>query len=369
MSALVAILTVASAWLTSAWASDPISTAMDVAGELCDADPTALRRAAVAGIAQAMDEETGVPGHAVYTRAEWAQREAWRRGHREGVALEYGLVTGRGLVVTDVYPDGPAARAGLRRGDLVVGVDRRALTGLDDEAIQQVIFGALGSQVVLDVRRGPELHTIRVDRGPWHSGLVRAFPYEDGVVVRIPFFGEGTSQRLAETLAAVPPDAGLVIDLRSNGGGLLDEAVAAADLFLPPGEVIVHIDSLDGTVEARLAQGPQTWAGRAVIIVNQDTAAEAEAFAAALHTRDDTPIVGTWTAGRSDLPEGRDIGDDLVLQVPAHRMRDPLGRSWAGQGLRPDVLSTPVEIVMPAAPGSLPPDLPREAALQLIRQR
>ena len=370
MSALAAVFSVGflgALGLGYARADDPVAEAMAVASSLTDADAALLRRAAVEGIARELDELTGIPGHAVYTTTEWSAREDWRRGHREGVALEYGVVSGRGIVVTDVYPDGPADRAGLQRGDLVVGVDRHPLTGLDDEAIHTVVLGARGDRVVLDVRRGTELHTVPVERGPWHSGLVRSFAVEGGVVVRIPFFGEGTAAQLATTLAALTPETGLVIDLRNNTGGLLDEAVAAADLFLAKDEVIVHVDDPEGRCDPRLSTRAPVWSGQAVVIVNRATAAEAEAFVAALHTRAQAPIVGTWTAGRDDLPEGRSIGDGLVLQVPGHRMRDPLGRSWAGRGLQPDVLSTPIDIVLPATPGGALPDLQREAALQLIR--
>ncbi len=368
MSLLAPLLSGLLAVLAPALASaDPIGAALAVADQVAGSDPHLLRRAAVEGIAQELDALTGVPCHEVFSEVEWAQREAWRHGAREGVAVEYGLVHGRGIIVTDVYPDGPADRAGLMRGDLIVGVDRQPLTGLDAEAIHRTVQGAQHAQVVLDVRRAGELHTIHVDRGEWHSGLVRLFPVTGGVVLRIPFFGDGSAKALEKALLALPPDSGLVIDLRNNQGGMLQEAVDAADLFLAKGEVIVHVDGAGGTVTPMVARTTPVWPGRAVIIVNQATAAEAEAFTAALRSRENTPVVGTWSAGRADLPEGRKLGEDLVLQVIGQTMRDPLGRSWAGTGLQPDVLSTPIDLVLPAGPGQLPPDLQREAALQVIR--
>ncbi len=352
-------------------AADPAAQAARAALERYPGavDATALDRAAAEGVARYLDAALGVDAHAVFTEPEWRARLAWLQGHREGLALEYGIVAGRGVVVTDVYPDGPAERAGLRRGDLVVGVNGAPLTGLPAAIIHDRVREAARGPVRLEVRRGDALLTITAARAAYLAGVVRASHEGSSPVVRVPFFGQGTSGRLRAALAGLDPAAGLVLDLRDNPGGMLEEAIACAGLFAEPGAVLAHQAPAGMPPRPLVGRGPRAWAGPVAVIVNEGTAGAAEAFAAALKAQGGAVLVGGRTAGRADLPEGVPIGDGLVMQIVGATLRDPLGRSWAGDGLLPDIQSAAVDLVVPAADGGPPPDLQQEAALQLVRAR
>jgi len=328
---------------------------------------TDLFRAALDGIARELDRTVGRPGHAVVDAKDRAKVERWLDGHRHGIAAEFAIVPGQGIVITDVYAGGPAERAGLQVGDLVVALDDRPFTGLSADFILAIASEIQSREVVLDVRRPEGLRRIPISRGPWRLDTARAFDHHGVTVLKLPFFGPGSARAVAHALEPHPDNAPLVIDLRTNEGGRLEAMVEVASLFVPKGRPIVMVDSGQGeptTHSARAAvsiPGP----GPVVILVDRDTSGTAEAFAAALRHEAHAVIVGSPTAGRDGLPRWVPVGDHLFLRVMADQLRDPTGSTWAGSGVVPDILSQPVSRPMPVQPGQLPPDVQLDVAAQV----
>lgn len=333
-------------------------------GEVSEAE---LVAAALGGMAAQLDRRSGGSGNGVLHTDEYERLSAWMRGERHGIGVEFGVVSGQGLMLTDVFPGGPAAEAGLVVGDLVVAVDDHPFTGMANAGMLGVVRRADPGQVIMDVRRpGGKLRRITVEQGAYEVGPVH--PAEEGLpYVRLNFFGTGASEGLESALEALDPTDAVVLDLRDNDGGLLDEAVACAGLFLPPESVVLHEHAPDGVSTPRVAPGEQRWAGRVVLIVNRGTRGVAEAFVGALRDHASATVVGTRTAGVIGLPSYHPLGGELVLRLTDHRMSSPTGHSWAGVGFAPDLLVEALELSLPAAPGGPPPDLQRETAIRLIR--
>lgn len=331
-------------------------------------DPEILWRAATAGVAAGLDAQLGVTGSAVLTEAQHADALRWVAGERHGIGVEFSIAAGQGLRITDVFARGPAARAGLQAHDLVVAMDGHPFVGQPIQVIHAIVAQATGPRVVLEVRRGDDrIRRMEVERGDYDISKVTVQPPQDGVaVLRIPFFGDGTARSLARALQGTPNAASaVVVDLRDNTGGQIDEAVAAADLFLDAGAVVVQLEGPDGRRLPRAAGGPRAFNGDVVVLVNQGTRGAAEAFAAALRGHGVGRLVGTRTGGDDALPGYHALGNDLVLQIPEQTILDPSGRSWRRTGLEPDVVVEPVQSSLPPAAGAPAPDLQRDAAVQL----
>lgn len=331
--------------------------------------PDELDRAAVAGMAALLDEELGTEGNAVLTRAEQAAAEAWMAGERSGIGVEYRVLGGRGLVLTTVFEGGPGAMAGLHVDDLVVGMNGTAFTGQPAHEIHRHLQQAVGAEVALDVRRRQGMvRSVRVPRGTYRVPSVMGAEDAMQPVVRLTFFGEGTAEALSAELELLDPGMGVVLDLRDNEGGRLSEVVAASELFLDEGLVVVHEQSSRGGEREHSARSGPRFGGPVVILVNRGTLGAAEAFARALQYHRAARVVGTTTGGQGTLTSTHSLGGDLVLRLTDIQLAAPDGRSWHGVGVRPD-------LVVEAPSLSLPPldrpfadsDLQREAALGLLR--
>lgn len=333
-------------------------------------DPEILWRAATAGVAAGLDAQLGVNGSAVLTDAQYAQAQRWFAGERQGIGVEFSIAAGQGLRITDVFAEGPAARVGVETDDLVVAMDGHPFVGQPVQVIHAIVAQATGPEVVLEVRRRAErLRRLEVQRGPYDISDVKPQHAEADVpVLRIPFFGTGTARSLAKALRDTPDGShAVVLDLRDNTGGQIDEAVSAAEIFLDPGAVILQQEGPDGQRTQRAAEGERTYQGDVVMLVNQGTRGAAEAFAAALRGHGVARLVGTRTGGDDAVPAYHPLGNDLVLQIPESSLLDPSGRSWRRAGLDPDVVVEPIQSSLPPAAGAPPPDLQRDAAQQLAR--
>lgn len=354
-------------WAAPARATDPesLEALLDIVEERAgsELDREALYRAAMAGVTDALNARTG-GSNAVLTRDEWQEALAWHRGDRSGVGMEYMLSPRRGLLITDVFPGGPGERAGLQRGDLVVGIDGVPFSGLEEAHIHELVLDrSERPEVTLEIRGTAGVRRVPVQRARYRMTNVRAVEGTPHPCLRLTFFGEGSADQLAAALSQMS-DQALVLDLRDNEGGLIDEAVAAADLFLARGQQILQRARADGSATVDAAQRDRTFSGELVLLVNRGTRGPAEAFVAALRDHGVARLVGTPTAGEATLPDYRALGDSLVVQLADTWLRSPGGTSWSGDGLQPDVLIEPIGQLGPGR--GLLPDLQRDAGLQLI---
>jgi carboxyl-terminal processing protease len=221
---------------------------------------------------------------------------------------------------------------------------------------------------VFDVRRKDgSIRRVTVERGGYALPPIRSTESVDQTpVARIPFFGKGTASALKTFLERWDEASAVVIDLRDNEGGALEEVISAADLFLDSGSIVVHKGRDRAELEPITADSPPVWLRNVVVLINQGTQGVAEAFAAALAENGRCVLVGTRTAGRAVDTSVYPAGRGFVLRVADTHLATPSGSSWAERGLAPNVVVESTGLNLPAGPVVLPPDLQRETAIRLL---
>jgi carboxyl-terminal processing protease len=268
-------------------------------------------------------------------------------GNYTGIGLDVNLDGGKVTVVTPL--DGaPAARAGILPGDVVVSVDDVPVEEGNVEASVGRMRGAPGTSVTLAVLRAGNEQPMRFDltRSEVQVKTVTSEYLGNGLAyVRLSAFTEHTPADLEQAARELKEAAGLdqllglVLDLRSNPGGLLDAAVRVADTFLAEGLIV------SGTGRVRQAQFEQfAHAGDlletvpAVVLVNGGSASAAEIVAGALQDHGRARIIGETTYGKGSVQTVMPLGEGTAIKLTTSRYLTPSGRSINGTGIAPDVL-------------------------------
>jgi carboxyl-terminal processing protease len=264
-------------------------------------------------------------------------------GRFSGIGLSV-LEVKRGLRVASVFDDTPAAEAGIKEGDVIVGVDGRSIAGEPAEAVTAQIKGPPGTEVELEIRQAGDgkVRELEVERAevrvPAVEGEIRRSDGERVGYVRLSGFSQGAHGELRDEIERLYERGarGLVLDLRGNGGGLLDEAVLTSSVFIEEGVVVSTSGRTQPTSDYEAVGGalsPQP----TVVLIDRNTASAAEILAAALSERDLATLVGTRSFGKGTFQEVIELerGGALSLTVGEYLTAD--GVSLAGEGIRPDV--------------------------------
>jgi len=333
-----------------------------------DVTSDALYRAALEGVARHLGEVMGTSGNRVLTVSDQEAHTQWMGGHRSGIGAEFSIVPGRGILITEVFESGPAERSGLQPGDLVVSMDDHPFTGLSPAKMHTQVMLNKADESIFDVRKADgEVRRLTVERGPYRLPVIHVQEDEDRTpIARVPFFGHGTADALADWLKDHREARAVVLDLRDNEGGCLDEVVKAADLFLEPGAIVVNRGQYGEQLEPVTASTQPTWLRNVVILVNQGTAGAAEAFAAALRDNGRSVLVGTRTGGQAVDTSLYEAGRGFVLQVADTHLATPSGSDWGKRGLAPNVVVEATDFAVPMGETGQLPDLQRDTAIRLI---
>jgi carboxyl-terminal processing protease len=245
----------------------------------------------------------------------------------------------RGLRVATVIDGSPAQKAGLQRGDRIVAVGRQMLAGHPSSYAIGLIKGQPGTRVTLTVEHAGRREVEQIERAEIREPVVaermlatRAGTY--GVVVFSSFTSESSRQvRAAVDRLLTRGARGIVLDLRGNGGGLLDEAVGVASIFVPDGTIV----STDGRSRARHVYTATGGAIRrsvpVVVLVDRDTASSSEIVTGALQDRGRAEVVGTRTYGKGVFQEVRELSNGGALDLTVGQYFLPSGKNLGGRGV------------------------------------
>ena len=263
-------------------------------------------------------------------------------GSFSGIGLSVREVK-RGLRVTTVFDDTPAKRAGIREGDEILAVDGRSIAGKPADLATGMIKGPPGSTVELKVRtpsgdtREIELKRAEV-RVPVVEGKLRRAGGRKVAYVQLSGFSEGAHGELRSEVERLYRESaeGLVLDLRGNGGGLLNEAVLTSSVFIEDG-VIVSTAGRAQPDQDYEAVGDALEPRPMVVLINRDTASAAEILASALGERGLATIVGTRSFGKGSFQQVIELEDGGALDLTVGEYLTSEGKSLAGKGIRPDV--------------------------------
>ncbi len=261
------------------------------------------------------------------------------------------------LYIMTVFDNTPAAKAGLQPGDRITKIDGRPTRSMRMEEALQRMRGKKGTQVQIAVERsGPkgwtEPRSLQLTR-EWIKIDNVSAKLLDGKVgyLRIKQFSENTDRDVERELAKLERSvedgklAGLVLDLRNNPGGLLDQAVRVADLFLDSG-LIVRTEGRDRRVldeEMAHVKGTRTQLP-IVALVNAGSASAAEIVAGALQDHKRAAILGTQTFGKGSVQTVIELEDGSALKLTIARYFTPSGRSIQERGIEPDLVVEQVKL-------------------------
>jgi carboxyl-terminal processing protease len=275
------------------------------------------------------------------------------QGRFGGIGVEIDVRDGW-LTVVSTFEGGPAARAGVQPGDRFLSIDGRDARDIRIEEAVQRMRGEPGTQVTVRLRRSAESHAVELtlSREIIRVRAVEARVLSDRVVyVRLKAFQQTTTHELRRALDLAVAEtagsggvAGVLLDLRDNAGGLLDEAVLVSDEFLSSGAV-VSTRGRGGQLlsEARASARGTRPAWPMVILVNGSTASAAEIVAGALRDHNRAVVVGTRTFGKGSVQNIIELPDGSALKLTVARYYTPSGRSIQAHGIEPDVVVEQVD--------------------------
>lgn len=251
----------------------------------------------------------------------------------------------RGLRVVSAIPGTPAKRAGIKAGDVIVAANGHSLAGRSQEASASLIQGPPGTSVALRVvpGGGGRSRVLRVRRARVQVPAVRGTMRRDGgqkvAYVRFATFSEGAHGELRDAIDRLWTQGakGLVLDLRGNGGGLLNEAVLSASVFLAKGERVVETSSRTQGHKVYRALGDPVSRKPIVVLVDHGTASAAEILTAALSEHHLATVVGTRTFGKGTFQQAIDLAAGGALDLTVGRFFTANGTSTLDKGLEPQV--------------------------------
>lgn len=306
-----------------------------------DVDDAALIEAAIEGMLESLD-----PHSSYLSPDSFQDMQVSTRGEYGGLGMEITVRDDR-ITIVSPYEDTPAGRAGLQPGDQIIGVDGESIIGFSTDEAVDLMRGPVGAPVTITVaREGEEDFDLNLVREIIPLRTV-AWREEEGFgYLRIAGFNEHTTETLHEAIAEMR-DAfggtipGVIVDLRFNPGGLLDQAVGVTDTFLDGGEIVTTRYRNPGENQRFNARpGDMINGAPVVVLINEGSASASEIVAGALQDRERATLVGRTSFGKGSvqtlipLRGGRDGG----LRLTTGRYYTPSGRSIQATGIVPDWL-------------------------------
>ncbi len=272
-----------------------------------------------------------------YDPKAYAQMREDQRGHYYGVGMHIqsqpdkaGVVH---VMVIDTFEGSPAHKAGIRPGDVLFSIDGKSTDGMDSLAVSNVLKGPKGTHASVAVKReghdSPMTFDLVRDDIPRPSVDLAYMMKPNIGYIHVTQFNETTSHEVGDALAKFGPDIqGLLIDLRGNPGGLLNEAVAMSDKFLKRGDIVVSQKGRafpDQVYRANHGEGGEHHFP-IVVLVNRNTASAAEIVSGALQDHDRALIVGETTFGKGLVQTVFQIADNTGLALTTYHYYTPSGR-------------------------------------------
>jgi carboxyl-terminal processing protease len=246
------------------------------------------------------------------------------------------------VVVVSIIDGSPAEETGIKPGDVLVAVDGESVRGKDGREISEKVRGPEGTRVELTVLRDEEEREFSLERTELETPAAswNLIPGTDVVHLRLSSFSENSAAKLSKAISEAQKAGakGIVLDLRDNSGGLVEQADEVAALFLPArSEIYTRKDAEESEEEATVPSGNKPVDAPLVVLVNTESASSAEILAGALKDNDRARIVGEKTFGAGTVLKEYALEDGSSILLGVAEWLTPNGNSIRGSGISPDV--------------------------------
>ncbi len=281
----------------------------------------------------------GDPYSHYFSPADYRSFQNQSNPHLSGVGIDV-VSEPQGLRVVDVFSGSPAAKAGLGHGDLIVSVGSTSLAGRSSGFSASLIKGRPGSHVTLTVKSGNRRRVVSLVRAditiPVASGHLVAYRGRKLGVVQLTSFTSGSGSELRAQVDKVRRAGaqGLILDLRENGGGLLEEGVNVASVFIPDGTIVTTAGRSQPRQVYMAKGGAISSKIPLVVLVDHGTASAAEIVTGALQDRKRATVVGSHTYGKGVFQEIQPLPNGGALDFTVGEYFTPSGRNLGGGGVR-----------------------------------
>ncbi len=304
-----------------------------------EAKDNELIEAAINGMLASLDP------HSSFMNADaYRDMQVQTRGEFGGLGIEVTMENGVVKVVTPI-DDTPAAKAGIRTGDYITHLDGKQVMGMNLREAVDLMRGPVNTDIKLSVvREGrAEPFDVVLKRAVITVQSVRARREKDVAYIRITAFNEHTNDGVVENLARLKKEIGanfqgVVLDLRNNPGGLLDQAIAVSDTFLERGEIVsTRGRRADDIQRFSATKGDLTDGKPVIVIINGGSASASEIVAGALQDHRRGIVLGTTSFGKGSVQTIIPLGGKGALRMTTARYFTPSGRSIQATGIEPDI--------------------------------
>lgn len=284
--------------------------------------------------ARGLVEELQDPYSELYTPKQLAQFQQNTGGRYGGLGMQIEPVPGRGISVLKVFPNTPAQKAGVMAGDAIVQIDTANTRGWTSQQVSDVLKGEPGTKVTVGFAREgvPEPLKMNLTRAIIH---VPAVPYtlsfgDVGYIPLIDGFNETSGEEVAKAVAAVQAEGAksLILDLRDNPGGFLEQSLAISNLFLQPGQEILSVRGRGQPAQIFNARGrPMAPEIPLVVLINGRSASASEIVAGALQDHDRALIIGETSFGKGLVQSLFPLDGGYAVKLTTAKWYTPVGRS------------------------------------------
>lgn len=295
---------------------------------------------------------TSLDPHSSYLDADsFTYMNEQTKGKFGGLGIEVTMDNGLVKVVSPI-DDTPAFKAGIKAGDYITHIDGETVIGMNlNEAVSK-LRGKIGSKVKLSIRRvNAKPFDVTIKRKEIKIQSVKTeIKNNDILYIRISSFAEENDKTISKSVEDAQKKlknklAGIVIDVRNNPGGLLDQAVSVSDLFLEKGEIVsTRSRNEEDTIKYTAQAGDIASGLPIVVIINEGSASASEILAGALQDHHRAIIIGEKSFGKGSVQTVMPLGNYGAMRITTARYYTPSGRSIQAKGIEPDIIVKPAKI-------------------------
>ena len=317
--------------------SEVLANFRDVIDEIYigEIDEQKMMDETIRGYVKGLDDE-----YSEYMTAdEWKEYQAAALGNYVGIGIYMSVDKNGNVVVVEPIKDTPAEAAGLKTGDIIVYVNDESMIGIDSDIVSSKIKGEEGTKVKITVLRDTEYIDFEIERKAIKVYHVDSEMLENNFgYISLMTFDEGCADEIRNSYLDLKKQGAqkIILDLRNNTGGLVNECLEIADMMLPKGAIeLITVDAKENKEYSKSKTEP-IFEGEMVVLINEYSASASEILVAALKENDRAEVVGKTSYGKGVIQSVLELNDGSVLKLTVSEYFTPKENKINKIGVDPD---------------------------------